>query len=202
MKLNLMTLLMVGAAGVAAWFLMGKPTSFAAVQAGIGSLVGKVEGAVGIGGGSSAAAANFAGGWVGSVGNPHFNARGFDRPGIPGFGYGRSNFFHPGFHRGPDFDDRFRGTGWGVIPGYGFPGYGLPGPWYGNPYDRRFHGGFGRFGHPGFRGHGGFHGGHGGFGGGGFSRGGGPGGGFSASGPGYLYQHGGGPGGGESLITT
>lgn len=140
MKLNLMTLAMVGVAGVAAWFLLGKPTSFAQIQAGIGGLLNKAEGAVGIG-----SQANFAGGWVGAVGNPHFNAHGFDRPGIPGYGYGRSNFYHGG---GIDPGIWARGHGYGypgpIIPGIGGLPFGQP-YWPGMyPHHHGFHRGFHR----------------------------------------------------------
>jgi hypothetical protein len=158
MKLKGLTpiLLIAVGAGVA-WFLLGKPHSFAEVQAKIGGLLHSSKANFagrGFGGGPS----HFAGGWAGAVGNPGF-VHGHDRPFV-------GDFHGGGFHGGGFDHDHFHGFPYGGFGGYppgvfgtGYPGFpGAPGPWYNNPFDRRL-APFGRF-HDGvWGGHrGGFHG--------------------------------------------
>jgi hypothetical protein len=112
MKIKLMTVAILGAAGIVAWFALGKPTTLAEVQAKISQFIP-----------IHPSKANFGGGWVGAVGNPGF-VHGWDHPGYPGVGYG-----HPQFGYHPDFN-RFHG-------GYG----GISSRFGGHPYYDGFHGG-------------------------------------------------------------
>jgi hypothetical protein len=118
MKIKLMTVAILGAAGIVAWFALGKPKSLTELKAGVSNITSKFS-----------SKANFGGGWVGAVGNPGF-VHGWDHPGYPGVGYGHPQWgYHP--------DHGFHGWNGGISSRFG-----------GYPYYDGFHGGYGGYRRP------------------------------------------------------